>query len=153
MFTAIRTTKSGSSRKRNEGRITLTGPDNQSLSINNGEVLNNQPGIERRNPTAPAQGNLSVPYFNSPARGQESNPFSTTVIGVAPPNQSNQGQQTKPLDSAQQQFGQPSQYQQGPTFSQTIPPPPIPSQGIQMQTIPSQSNPNIGIGGSGAPVQ
>ena len=94
--------------------------------------------------------------FKNQDRGEiakESNPFSTTVMGGSPGSAVDLGQQTSPVEAAQPAFDQSSQYQQDSRFSQTSPSAPIQLQGIDTQIIPSQSNPNMGIGGSGAPVQ
>jgi hypothetical protein len=148
-----RATRSSSGARRNSDRSTLKGPDNQIDSFNNGEVLNNQPVIENRNPISPTSGNPYQSTFGTQARGDESSSLSTTVFSGAPAYQVNPEQQIKALDARPPQFGQSSQYQQGSTLPQTSQPAPGQSQVIEMQTIPSQSNPNIGIGGSDAPIQ
>jgi hypothetical protein len=149
----IRSSISTSGGKRNGNRSTFTAPTNQMGRFNNDEDPNNQPLIENRNSVAPNSGTPNQPTFGSQPRSQEPSSLSTTVYSAAPTYPRGQEQQIEPLDARQPQFGQTPQYQQDSTFSQTFQSPPGQSQGIEMQSIPSPSNPNIGIGGSDASVQ
>jgi hypothetical protein len=136
---AIRATKSGNGRKGNSS--TSKTQDSLRNSGNNFEVSGKQEGFERQDPIQNFPDNPSVPTFNSAGIGKESNPFSTTVIGGSPGSAIDLGQQTRAIDAAQ------------PGFGQTSPSTTNQSQGLGVQAIPTQSDPNFGIGGSGAPVQ